>query len=312
MKVFFVDEGLISFEDLMNLVKEKSCDNLKNEIEKDKIQILLVTANETEYFAALACLDPLEGFSHLQTYHYVDKVDDALYKLGKFGYFNAAVLQMTKQGPLAALQAVTTAQYCFGNSLNAIFAVGVACGVEGKSNMLDVLVSEKISVYTEARVSTTGVGDDYGIKNRGVCNMPMSKFLLTYFNQPPFWSTESSRAAKKLARKPSVLKGNILSGNYLVDNKRFKQLLLDNFGNDAIGIEMEGAGLINNHSHNSTKIMVIKAVCDFGDGKKDKTYQPAAAMLAVECLKHYIGNSPTLPQILRDHCGNQGTYIARL
>ena len=306
MKMFFVDEGLMSFEDLKNLVEEKSYDDLRNEIEKDKIQILLVTANQTEYFAALACLDPLD--SHLRRYHYVDQVNDTLYIMGKFGYFNAAVLQMTRQGPLAAQQAIITAQYCFGNSLNAIFAVGVTCGVEGKSKMLDVLVSEKISVYTEARVSTTGVGDDYYIKNRGVCNMPMSRFLLTYFNQPPIWSTENSRAATNLARKPSVLKGNILSGNYLVDNRRFKQLLLDNFGNDAIGIEMEGAGLIYGHSdRNNTKIMVIKAVCDFGDGKKDKTYQPAAAMLAVECLKHYIGNSHTLPQRLKDHCRNQGT-----
>ena len=296
----------MSFEDLKNLVEEKSYDDL-NEIEKDTIQILLVTANQTEYFAALACLDPLKESSHLLKYHYNDGVHNALYILGKFGYFNAAVFQMTKQGPLAAQLAVIKAQYCFGNSLNAIFAVGVACGVEGKSKMLDVLVSEKISVYTEARVSTTGVGDDYVIENRGVCNMPMSNFLFTYFNQPPLWSTENSKAAAKLPKKPRVLKGNILSGNYLVDNKKFKQLLLNTFGNDAIGIEMEGAGLIHDHSDRNIKIMVIKAVCDFGDGKKDKTYQPAAAMLAVECLKHYIGNSPTLPQNLRDHCGNKGT-----
>ena len=297
----------MSVEDLKNLVEKKSFDDLKNEMEKDKIQILLVTANQTEYFAVLACLDPLEGFIDLQKYHYVDQVNNTLYILGKFGYFNAAVLQI-KQGPMAAQHAVITAQYCFGKNLNAIFAVGVACGVEGKSKMLDVLVSEKISVYTEARISTTGVGDDYDIKNRGVCNMPMSNFLFTYFNQPPIWSTENSKAAAKLPKKPRVLKGNILSGNYLVDNKKFKQLLLNTFGNDAIGIEMEGAGLIYNLSDRyNTKMMVIKAVCDFGDGKKDKMYQPAAAMLAVECLKHYIGNSCTLPQNLKDHCGNQGT-----
>ena len=302
--MFFVDEGLMSIEDLNHLVKEKSYQNL-NEMKEDKIQILLVTANQTEYHAALACLDPLKGYSHLFKYHYRDEINDALYVLGRFGYFNAAVL-MIKQGPLAAQEAVMTAKFCFGNCLNAIFAVGVACGVEGKSEMLDVLVSEKVSVYTQARVSTTGDGDDYDIKNRGVCNMPISNFLFTYFNQPPIWSTENSRATAKLPKKPRVLKGNILSGNYLVDNKRFKQILLNTFGNDAIGIEMEGAGLIQPDSNN-TKIMIIKGVCDFGDGKKDKKYQPTAAILAVECLKHYIGNSSTLPQKLRDHCGNRGT-----
>ena len=81
----------------------------------------------------------------------------------------ADVHLMTKQGPAAAQDVVTVAADCFGNNLNAIFAVGVACSVERKSKMLDVLVSKIISSYTAARISNKHddkSDDEYEIENR--------------------------------------------------------------------------------------------------------------------------------------------------
>ena len=310
MKLYlYVDEGLIFHDELKNAVDEISIVDTNDSKIVNTIQILLVTANETEYFAALTFLDPLEGFATLLRYHHVNSRINkhAVYIFGKFGYFNAAVHLMTKQGPAAAQDVVTVGD-CFGNKLNAIFAVGVACGVEGKSEMLDVLVSKTISVYTAARISA-GSDDEYKIENRGSTNMPVSFFLHTYFDQPPKWPGEDSIAAR-LLNKPTQHSGNILCGNYLIDHAKFKQRLLKSFAYDAIGIEMEGAGLIQDYPDTKYKIMVIKAMCDFGDGKKDKKYQPTAAMLAVECLKHCIGHYPYLPQKLADFCGNLGMLVS--
>ena len=295
---------MISDDELKTAVDEISIVDTNDSAIPSTIQILLVTANETEYGAALTFLEPLVGFDTLLRYHHVNSTINkhAVYIFGKFGNFYAAVHLMTKQGPAAAQDVVTVAADCFGNNLNAIFAVGVACGVEGKSKILDVLVSKTISVYTAARIGT-GTDGGYDIKNRGATNMLVSLFLQTYFDQPPKWPGKDSIAAR-LLRKPKQLSGNILSGNYLVDHAKFKQGLLKSFAYDAIGIEMEGAGLIQDYLDTKYKIMVIKAVCDFGDGKKDKKYQPTAAMLAVECLKHYIGYSPYLPQKLAEFCGN--------
>ena len=311
MKLYlYVDEGLISDDELKSTIDEISIVDTNDSAIPSTIQILLVTANETEYFAALTFLSPLVGFDTLLKYHHVNSRinKDAVYIFGKFGNFYAAVHRMTKQGPAAAQDVVTVAADCFGSKLNAIFAVGVACGVEGKSNMLDVLVSKTISVYTAARISTSSDGG-YEIENRGSTNMPVSSFLQTYFDQPPKWPGKDS-IASRLLKKPTQRSGNILSGNYLIDHVKFKQQLLKSFAYDAIGIEMEGAGLIQDYPDTKYKIMVIKAVCDFGDGKKDKKYQPTAAMLAVECLKHYIGYSSHLPQNLAKICGNQGMLVS--
>ena len=303
----YVDEGLISHDELKSDVDKILIVDTNDSAIQNTIQILLVTANETEYGAALTFLEPLEGSTTLLKYHHVNRRIDkhAIYIFGKFGYFNAAVHLMTKQGPAAAQDVVTVAADCFDNNLNAIFAVGVACGVEGKSKMLDVLVSKTISSYTAARIGTNG-DDEYKIENRSPINIPVSSFLQTYFDQLPKWPGENSIAAK-LLNKPTQVSGNILSGNYLIDNTKFKQKLLKAFAYNAIGIEMEGAGLFQDTKY---KIMVIKAVCDFGDGKKDKTYQPTAAMLAVECLKHCIGSSPYLPQKLAEFCGNKGMLVS--
>ena len=302
----FLDESLISCDDLNSIVAKLSFDDSKTEEFKHTTQILLVTANQIEYNAVIASLDPLEEYSCLLKYHYVSNLHgkNAFYIFGKFGHFNAAVHLMSDQGPAAAQDVITVAADCFGHHLNAIFAVGVACGVKGKAKMLDVLVSEKISVYTAARISTTSDGG-YKIENRGQFNIPVSSFLRTYFDQPPKWPTASSKIVNNLPRTPTLHKGNILSGNYLIDNQEFKDLLLQEFAYNAIGIEMEGAGLVHGSPDGKYKIMIVKGVCDFGDGKKNKKYQPTAAMLAVECLKHYF-SSPQLPEKFATFCDSKG------
>ena len=70
---------------------------------------------------------------------------------------------------------------------------------------------------------------------------------------------------------------------------------------------MEGAGLFHNYRDHSFEILIVKAVCDFGDGKKGKKYQPTAALLAAECVKHYLSED-NLPKSLKDHCRNSKLF----
>ena len=41
----------------------------------------------------------------------------------------------------------------------------------------------------------------------------------------------------------------------------------------------------------------MKSVCDFGDGKKNKIFQPTAALLAADCVRHVLGD-PQIPGML--------------
>ena len=285
-----------------------SADSVKAKMCREKTQILLVTANDFEHYAALSLLEPMEGNAVLLRFqhNYTGSLAKVVtYTFGRFGAFNAAVQRMTTQGPSPAQDVITIAADCFGHHLNAIFSVGVACGVKKKNNMLDVLVSKTVTFYTLARHGTNKQGKPE-IISRAIANMTTSEFLLQHFANPPEWPTKSSKIAARLTNiKPKKRTGLILSGDYLVDNKEFKDELLNTFAKEAIGIEMEGAGLYHDYRSHNYEILIVKAVCDFGDGTKNKDYQPTAALLAAECLHHYL-NKEVMPKGLSDYYDKKG------
>ena len=308
-----IEENLVTQDELQSMVakkKDKFITEHEAESFRKKTQILLVTANKFENEAVLSFLEPIEGDALLK-YHYnwiigfIKK--QAIFIFGKFGAFNAAVHLMVKQGSAAAQDVVTVASACFGNSLDAIFAVGVACGVQRKSNLLDVLVSKSITCYNASRYGTSEDGKPE-ILNRDMTNLHTDTCIIGRFSTLPHWPTKDSPLVNRLTKPPEMRKGLILSGDYLIDNKDLKEQLIKNFAKEAIGIEMEGAGLFHDKAQHECdcKVMIVKAVCDFGDGSKDKSYQPTAALLAAECLHHYL-REEDMPEALRG--GKKGSYV---
>lgn len=313
LNILYIEKNLVKPEELKAMINGKSIKDVTSDSNEAKMcqqnaQILLVTANDFEQYAALSLLEPMEGRAVLYRFQHnytgpLAKV--ATYTFGKFGTFNAAVQRMTTQGPASAQDVITIASDCFGHNLNAIFSVGVACGVKKKNEMLDVLVSKRVTFYTIARHGTTKQGKQE-IISREIANLPTSDFLLQNFTNPPEWPTSNSKTAARLTtKKPKKHVGLLLSGDYLVDNEEFKDELLNTFAKEAIGIEMEGAGLYHDYRSHNYEILIVKAVCDFGDGKKNKDYQPTAALLAAECLHHYLNNN-VMPQRLIEFYNSKG------
>ncbi len=79
-------------------------------------------------------------------------------------------------------------------------------------------------------------------------------------------------------------KGKLLSGSKLLDNADEKKELMARYP-EAIGGEMEAAGIWAAAARNHTEWAIVKGVCDWADGKKHKDYQEMAAASAVSlCL----------------------------
>lgn len=279
----------------------------------ENTEILLITANEIERNGVLYFLEPRVTNGKVVSCEFECKIGliskPVTYLFGRFAGFNAAVYLMINQGPLAAHNAVVTAANCFSN-LKEIYAVGVLCGAR-KSKKLDVIVANKATFYTEARFGTvdkkltvmpahtkqlehTAASDhpkqpQLQIKPRAPAHIPTSEKLVSYFKEEPLWPTDESKIVKELIARPKRLIGEILSGNYLIDNSDTKDLLINTFSPEAIGIEMECAGLLYDQQYHKMEIIMVKAVCDYGDGDKDKKYQPTAALLAADCVHHYLG-----------------------
>lgn len=132
----------------------------------------------------------------------------------------------------------------------AVIAVGIAFGMNKKSQAIgDVLVARQLRPYDLQRV-----GEEIILRD----DKPHAATRLTnHFGQ--FAQTGWKGAA--------VRQGVVLTGSRLVDNVDYREQL-GRLEGEAIGGEMEGAGLyVSSHEHKVDWI-VIKAICDWADGGK--------------------------------------------
>jgi len=161
--------------------------------------------------------------------------------------------------------------------------VGIAFGMDERSqNIGDVLVSENLRLYELQRIGT-----DAG----------QSKIILR--NDRPHgspWLLRVFKNAELNWHGAKVRFGCVLTGEKLVDNLDFREQLRA-FEPEAIGGEMEGAGIYVACQDQKVDWLLIKAICDWADGKKDldkKTRQELAAHNAAQFVLHTLQTVPII------------------
>lgn len=159
-----------------------------------------------------------------------------------------------------------------------VILLGIAFGVDpDKQQIGDVLVSQQILDYSPKRVGTGDEGEvvDTPRGNR----VPASIRPLTRFRDSRYdWNEAHIRF------------GPILSGPDLVDNVEHREKLRK-LQPEAIGGEMEGAGLYAAALRENVDWIVVKAICDWADGEKHKhkrERQAIAAQNAVQFTIHVL------------------------
>lgn len=152
----------------------------------------------------------------------------------------------------------------------AVAMVGIAFGMNEKKQAIgDILVTKQLRLYDLQRVGKA-------IVLRG--DKPQaSSWLLNHF-----------RSAQLLWDGAKVRFGTILTGEKLVDNLDFRNQLQE-LEEEAIGGEMEGAGLYVACQDKKVDWILIKSICDWADGNKGedkKNRQKIAAENAAAFALH--------------------------
>ncbi len=93
--------------------------------------------------------------------------------------------------------------------------------------------------------------------------------------------------AKDWSEPASIHFGLILSGDELVNNRAYRDQL-HRLEPEAIGGEMEGAGLYAAAQRRKVDWLLVKAICDWADGNKEDTHQQQAANNAARFAFHVI------------------------
>ena len=277
----------------------KAISDLPNEELLRAVVLLVLTVNKNEDNAVLCCLEPLTG--HTDIYKYMQRVDDgaqsqhAIYLIGKYGTIPTAVRQITPGSEIGGATTVQNFAFRCFKSLNAIIEVGVACGVEKRTKFFDVLVADKVNNYDQARLQ------EGSPLNRGLA-VPTSQLLSSIFRQTIKWPDDEikERLDRCNVPKPEIKQGTILSGPYFIDDEKATKKLIQNFAAEAIGIEMEATRLFKAATQTSIHMTIVKAVCDFGDGRKTQHFQPTAALLAANCLKKYFDSQQVWKMLQRE------------
>ena len=187
------------------------------------------------------------------------------------------VLFMTAMGSVGRdSSAIVTAEIIESWKLSAVIMAGIAFGMDAtRQEIGSVLVSERIISYEPERLGLAANQD------RGSEHMA-GAVLLNRFRNVVRWdfSGPSDRQCGHQA-------GPILSGEKLVDDPEFKQELFERFPT-AIGGEMEGAGVAAAAERKRCEWIVVKAICDWGDGNKTKLHQEFAAAASVDLVEHVL------------------------
>ncbi len=240
-----------------------------------KPDVVLVTVNKYETRAVLDAFEAATGAEAAAV-----SIGERVYR--NLGTLNGttvyhAISEMGSGSPGGMQQTVDRAIRSLGP--NAVIALGIAFGVdETQQSIGEILLSKQLRLYELQRV-----GKQRKIVVRGA-RPDAAPRLVNHFR---------GFADAKWNGAP-VTSGVLLTGEKLVDNIDYrKQLQALEF--EAIGGEMEGAGLYVSGYDHKVDWIVVKAICDFADGNKgvDKTArQKLAAKNAAEFVVQALRYAP--------------------
>ncbi len=239
--------------------------------------VLVVTVTEVESKAVMAAFQEATGQMAQP-----EPIGDRLYL--DLGEVNGARVYMALSGMGAG--GVGGSQEAVRKGIEslspaAVIMVGIAFGInEQKQAIGDVLVSDRLMLYDLQRVGKGESGAE--IIPRG--DRPHAS---------P-WLIDRLQMANLQWEGAKVRFGLVLSGDKLVDNVDFRGQLL-RFEPEAIGGEMEGAGLYVACQNSKVDWILVKAICDWADGQKgvDKSArQQQAARNAAAFVLHALQQAP--------------------
>jgi nucleoside phosphorylase len=241
--------------------------------------VLLVTITKVESRAVMQLFEEATGqLARPQPiagsiYHNLGQVNGA--------HIFMALSEMGAGGIGAALQTVQKGIKALAPL--AVIMVGIAFGINQQKQAIgDILVSQQLWLYDLQRVGQAAIiprGDKPHASSR----------LLNYLRSGDLYWDDS---------RGKVSFGLILTGDKLVDNVDYRDQLRQ-FEQEAIGGEMEGAGLYVACQDAHVDWILVKGICDWGNGQKEQDtvqHEQLAARNAVAFVLHTLQQTPIIDE----------------
>jgi nucleoside phosphorylase len=218
--------------------------------------------------------------------------------LGDVGGQKVLIFPIDHMGGVTAAQAAENVIRTWNPGL--LMLVGIAGGVRGSSGDMppgDILVPDQVVGYELAKVTKDGVQRRYEVYRTDADLLHRARHL-----RPVDWADEISTARPGDPEgriRPRVHIGPVLSGDkVLADEAAIAELR--RAWPTAIGVEMESLGAALVADRNRVPFLMVKAVSDFADARKDDSWRhyaaASAAQFAVALLARCSALLPADPQ----------------
>lgn len=228
-------------------------------IRKDIADILVVTATKLETSLLHSAMGGVcrEGLLKV-------KADDCVYFAGTLGGMNIIHCQCGNTGTQEKNSSILTTQLALQHwpNVKCVIMAGIAFGMyendpENPQCFSDVLVAEKIFPYENQRLNKDG-----SVKYRGTEHRSDTNLLNAFSEIAKGWTWKNLKGEEcRIQLCP------LLSGEKLVDNLEKRDALKNHF-KEYRGGEMEGIGLAAVCDRHHIPWILLKGICDFGDGNK--------------------------------------------
>jgi nucleoside phosphorylase len=229
--------------------------------------ILIITVTKVEAQAVLTVFSQAAGKDWTR-----QRIGNkTYYNLGVHGGVPVLMVQseMGTATPGGALLTVSRAIHDL--QPQAAIMCGIAFGLRpDKQQLGDILVTRQLQYYEPQKVDF-----QRGQLPRGDRTMVAERLLDRFRSGDNDWSGAPTHF------------GLVLSGEKLVNNPTLREWLLQ-IEPEAIGGEMEGAGLYTAARDTKVDWILVKAICDWADGEKDDSFHSQAANNAAQFVLHVL------------------------
>ena len=226
--------------------------------------IALITFNEHE---TAAIREKFKELGKPRSYTTKEVTYDILGQLGG----KTIVHCVSEQGVNRAQQTCQALINALQPRLHTIIGVGIAFGVDEQGQQIgDVLVAKSVYDYELIRQSSRN-------EPRGSTYQCSGNLFQFFQHIDQTWKASNEYRV----RWPQLHFGTLLSGNKLVDERKFRDKLVK-MATNVVGGEMEGLGIYYAVENKEPKIdwLIVKAICDWGVNKynsnKEKDQKRAA------------------------------------
>ncbi len=229
--------------------------------------ILIVTATKTEAQAVL------ETFSQAASKRWTRQAirSKTYYSLGTHGGASVYMVQSEAGTATPGGALLTVRQAIQDLCPQAVIMCGLAFGLRpDKQQIGDILVAKQLLFYEPQKVDL-----ERGRIPRGDRTTSADRLLDRFRSGDIDWQGAPTHF------------GLVVSGETLVNDPIFRDGLLKTEP-EAIGGEMEGGGLYAAAREAKADWILVKAICDWGDGKKDDVAQASAARNAAQFVLHVL------------------------